>query len=284
MQSIESLLQSIFKSENAKIESRLLGGMMNETYIVSFSNKKYVLYIPQGNANEIVNRNEEKFVQKIASDLGVTSKNVYFDTASGIKCHEFIEGESLNKVDDFAYEKIANLLKTFHSSKALSHYSYCPFEKLQEYYNQVSSFMRLGEDFEKLYNALCSNRKYLENQKMVLSHNDFQKSNIIKTINDEYKIIDFEFVANNDPIYDIAAFGNNDVKEGRMLLDSYFNGSPSDDEINRYYLWRVFISLQWYLMALIKDNNGEGKVHNFNFKIVAEHFLNNAKEAYEGLR
>ena len=115
-----------------------------------------------------------------------------------------------------------------------------------------------------------------------LCHNDAQRSNIVKTPDDEYFFIDFEFVGNNDPIYDIAAFGNGTVSEGRKLLDAYFNGNPSEDKIKRYYLWRIFISLQWYNVAITKHYRGEGKAHNFDFMMVANHFLQNAKDAYDG--
>ena len=111
MDKIETIIKEIFKGNEAQIKSRLLGGMMNETYIVSHDKKNYVLFVPQGNANEIVNREEEKFVQNIAYNLGITSKNIYFNTTNGIKCHEFIEGQSLNKTEDFDYDKISKLIK-----------------------------------------------------------------------------------------------------------------------------------------------------------------------------
>ena len=60
--------------------------------------------------------------------------------------------------------------------------------------------MNPGDDFLNLYNYVISNRNYLESQKQCLCHNDFQKSNIIKSSDNTYSIIDFEFVANNDPI------------------------------------------------------------------------------------
>lgn len=254
---------------------------MNETYIVSVDNKDYVLFLPQGNANDLVDRSEEKFVQKIASNLGITSKNIFFDTDTGIKCHEYIHGDSLNKIDNFNYDEVAKILKTFHSSKTLSHFNYKPFEKIENYINQVESFTKLSSDYYDLLNLLMDNKSFLEKQSLSLCHNDFQRSNVVKSIDDKYYMIDFEFVANNDPIYDIAAFGNNLVSEGRKLLDSYFNYSPSLDEIKRYYLWRVFISLQWSLMALIKDHNGEGKIHNIDFMGVSHFFLDNGKQARE---
>ena len=114
-----------------------------------------------------------------------------------------------------------------------------------------------------------------------MSHNDAQRSNIVKDENDNYFLIDFEFVGNNDEIYDIATFGNGKVEEGRKLLDYYFE-NPSIDEIKRYYLWRIYVSLQWYNVAIVKHFRGEGKAHGFNFLDVASFFLNNANDAYKG--
>ena len=279
MGKIEEILKTIFKRNESKIKERLLGGMMNETYIVTSLNRDYVLYIPQGNANDVVDRDEEKYIQSIISSLGITSKNVYFDTKSGIKCHEFIPGISLNKIEEFDYEKIAKMLKVFHSSKKLSHYYYEPFKKIDGYINEVKSFTTLTDDFLTLINELKKFQHYLESQDICLCHNDFQRSNIVKS-NDEYFVIDFEFAANNDPVYDIAGFGNNKVEEGFNLLNHYFK-NPTLDQKKRYYLWRMFISLQWALVALIKDNNGEGKIHNYDFKEVSNFFLANGMEAYK---
>lgn len=279
MLKIEEILNKIFGDKNAKVKTRLLGGMMNETYIVTANNRDYVLYLPQGNANDVVDREEEKFVQKIASDLNIASKNIYCDTTKGIKCHEYIEGESLNKISDFDYEKIAIILKKFHSSPIKSNYNYDPFTKLDGYIKSVESFTKLSKDYEDLLDILNKNKQYLMKQEMTLCHNDFQRSNIVKSTDNNYYIIDFEFVANNDPIYDIACFGNNIVEEGRKLLDAYFDHSPSDEQIKRYYLWRTFISVQWSLMALIKDHNGEGKIHGINFLEVSSFFVENAKIA-----
>lgn len=279
MKKVENILLEIFGDKKATIKTRLLGGMMNETYIVTSEGKDYVLFIPQGNANEVVDRKEEKFVQKIASDLKITSKNIYFDIESGIKCHEYIDGTSLNKIDEFDYQKIAEMLKKFHSSVIKSNNNYDPFKKLDEYIKQVSSFTVLKTDYNELLEVLNKYKEFLEQQDLTLCHNDFQRSNVVKSNDENYYMIDFEFVGNNDPIYDIAAFGNNVVAEGRKLLDAYFNGSPTAEEIKRYYLWRTFISIQWSLMALIKDHNGEGKIHNIDFMGVSGFFLENAKEA-----
>ncbi|MCQ2087820.1 MAG: hypothetical protein MJZ37_07175 [Bacilli bacterium] len=52
MQIIESILKEIFKDKETAVKTRLLGGTMNETYIITSEGKDYVLYLPQGNAKE----------------------------------------------------------------------------------------------------------------------------------------------------------------------------------------------------------------------------------------
>ena len=92
---------------------------MNKSFIVENDGKKYVLYIATPQANEMVDRVLEQDNQKIVYELGLTSKNVYFDIEQGIKANEYIEGSSLDKVGFFDYQKIAALFKKLHSSKQL---------------------------------------------------------------------------------------------------------------------------------------------------------------------
>lgn len=271
--------------EGSSIISPISGGMMNVSYKVKDkNNKEYILYIPTKQANEMVDRPLEKTHQRIIYELGITSKNVYFDESTGIKMNEFIDGESLDKVANFNYEKIAKLFKKLHNSIILSSSDYAPFDRfINTYEKEALSFQKPTSSlYDTLREFLFSHKSYLEGQPLVLCHNDAQRSNIIQTPKDEYYFIDFEFVGNNDPIYDIAAFGNGTVSEGRKLLECYYNNSATEDQIKRFYLWRIFISLQWYNVAITKHYRGEGEKHGFNFLEVANHFLLNAKDAYDG--
>lgn len=280
----QKLIEEVL-GKNSEIVSPLLGGMMNVSYIVKDSNgKKYVLYMPTEQANEMVNRSLEKEHQKIVYSLGITSKNVFFDVQSGIKINEFIEGTSIDKVANFDYDKIAKVFRTLHNSIMLSREDYAPFVRFEEIYEKEALSFQEGVNdlYQQLRTFLFGYKEYLESQMKVLCHNDAQRSNIIKTPDDEYYLIDFEFMGNNDPIYDIAAFGNGVVKEGRKLLDAYYGNTISDDKIKRYYLWRIFISLQWYNVAITKHYRGEGDKHEIDFMAVANHFLSNAKDAYDG--
>ena len=275
-----SFLKDVLSPE-AVVISSLQGGMMNESSIVSNGKQKYVLYISTAQANEMVNRVLEKENQALVFSLGITSKNIYFDTEKGIKINEYIEGSSLDKIDTYDVKKVAKLLHILHNSEKLCQEDYGPFNRLEGYEEELKIFLpNRDETYLKIKHELLKHKDYLENQKKALCHNDAQKSNIIRSINDEYFLIDFEFMGNNDPIYDIATFGNADVKEGFELLKAY-EPNPSKDLKKRYYLWRMYVSLQWNTVALIKHYRGEGKIHNYNFLDVAAHFLANAYVAYE---
>ena len=272
-----------YLGESAQIEKQILGGMMNGSFLVDYQDKKYILYMPTPQANEMVNRKEEKRHLDIVYPLGVTSKNVYFDIPNGIKINEFIEGESLNNLDNYNEQKVADILRKLHKSGLKSNLDYQPFERFLGFEKEALEFDNLSDDYRNFKELLFSNRDYLESDPLVLSHNDFQKSNIVFNPKDgNYYMIDFEFMANNSEIYDIACFANNDVNDGLRLLKAYF-GNPSLEATKKFYLWRIFISMQWYLVAIIKHYRKEGEKHHFNFLSVADHFMNIAKTAYDGL-
>ena len=281
-----SLITNVL-GEGASIEASLVGGMMNMSYIVKDNNgKRYVLYISTEQANEMVDRPLEKEHQRIVYELGITSKNVYFDVEKGIKINEFIEGSSLDKVQEFNFDKVARIFKILHSSPVISRLDYAPFDRFENTYEKeaLSFQSEVSPLYKELREFLFSHKDYLQRQRKVLCHNDAQRSNIIQTKDDDYYFIDFEFMGNNDPIYDIACFGNGLVSEGRKLLDAYCDNNPNGEEIKRFYLWRVYISLQWYNVAVTKHYRGEGEKHGFDFLAVADHFLNNAKDAYDGYK
>lgn len=278
------LLKSVI-GEDAKVESTLVGGMMNEAYIVSSKKGKFVYYISTAQANEMVDRKLEKETQGIAFDLGITSENVYFDLDNGIKINRYIEGSSLNKIDEFDYKKVAELFVRFHSSSKKASVYYDPLGRLENYRKEAETHTKEFEpEFYEFWEIVQKNRRFLLSQPLTLAHNDGQRSNIVKSSDGKYYLIDFEFAANNDPIYDIATFGNGDALEGKHLLEEYEKLVSVKDGLKRYALWRIDISLQWYLVANIKHYRGEGKIHGIDFLAVGKHFLNVAKEAKKLLK
>ena len=65
-------------------------------------------------------------------------------------------------------------------------------------------------------------------------------------------------MANNVDLYDVACFGNDSILDGEELLKAYKDDAPSLDDFKKFFLWRMFISLQWHNVAIIKHFKGEG--------------------------
>lgn len=271
--------------DDVEIISSLKGGMMNEAYIVKSKQGKFVYYISTAQANEMVDRPLEKKVLDISYNLGLTSKNIYFDFEKGIKINKFIEGDSINHIKEIDFAKVANLFFKYHSSKETSGVYYDPLNRLINYRKEAETHTsKFDDEFYELYELIMSNKEFLLNQEKTLAHNDAQRSNIIRDNDGNYFLIDFEFAADNDPVYDIGTFGNDNVSDGVELLKEYEKISPLKDGLKRYALWRIDISIQWYLVAIIKHYRGEGALHGFNFLDVAHHFLLNALEARKLLK
>lgn len=281
MEDIKKYIDEIFEND-VEIISTLHGGMMNHSFILSSNNKKYVLYVPAGNANELVDRALEKHNMELTHHLGISPRNVYFDLDKGIKVNRFIEGDSLNHVNEYNIKKIAIMLRKLHKGGVLTDSDYAPFERLKFFEKDRRKYQKNNDAYyDQIILLLNKNKDWLLKDKLCLSHNDFQKSNIIKDPDDNYWLIDMEFMSNNVDLYDVAAFGNDLVEEGEELLKAYKDYDVKKEDWQKFYLWRMFISLQWYNLAIVKHHNGEGELHNIDFSKVAEHFLENAKISYK---
>lgn len=278
----ESVLNKVFKEY--KIEKRIFGGMMNEAYIVLANNKRYIIYIPGKGSNDLVNRENEKLVQSKVYNASLTSKNIYFDTKTGIKINEFIEGKSLNFVKDEEIDisSLADSLKRLHQINVSDvKEEYDVFKNIKDYHDLgIKNNLIYDKKLLDLEKFIISKRNYLEGNKTVLSHNDLQKSNIVLSDDNKYLLIDFEFMMKNDPIYDIACFANDKISDGYQLLEAYYKDELDDDKKIRFYLFRIAIALQWAFLAEFKHFNKEGEIHGYNFKEVAKHFIDLASDAY----
>lgn len=272
------LLDKIF-NKDYRVIKKIEGGMTNFSHLIFSKSKYYILYQGSEFANSTIDRVLEQKIQAVVYSLGLTSKNIYFDTTNGIKINEFIIGESLNNIDNFSYESVAKLLHELHDKKIKCEKTFEPLLAIKNYLDIAKNKdILLDASFYQMLEYFKQNYEYLNSFERVLCHNDFQKSNIVRSAHDEYYMIDFEFAMNNDPIYDIAAFANNNMEEGIKLLKFYFKGKITDDDYKRFYLYRMFLSLQWYVLAMIKSQSEDQKILNCDFNAIGQFFLNNAKE------
>ena len=264
--------------EGYTLESRHYGGL-NISYVLrDKNNERYVVYLPNGIANKLIDRKAEEYNTDAVVNLGLTSEYIYFDTTRGIKIKRYIEGTSLDNEKDIDYDRVADLLHLLHDNKKFAKEDFHPFDRLAHYENRALKYQKETNLYRHLKDTLANNIDFISIKEKVFSHNDFKKENIIKGTDDKYYVIDFEFAANNDPIFDISSFSNDSLKDGEELLAHYYKEVDLDKK-RRFYLWRIFISLQWYNLAVIKYYQKDNKYSSINYLKLANHYLKLAKEA-----
>ena len=93
-----------------------IGGMTNTNYLVKSDANHYVLRIPPKNSQAIINRTKEKHIEKVLTGGGISAKCLYFDSKTGIKITEFINGSKLHRYKKH-FNALADKLKALHTSK-----------------------------------------------------------------------------------------------------------------------------------------------------------------------
>ncbi len=281
----ESILDEFFYDGYDVLEE-LKGGMTNHSYLVRSHTdlRKYVVYEPTEFAQKTINRERELKGIKLANNMRkVTSQNVFFDKKSGVKVNEYIEGTPLNKTDNYDIVKVAHLLKRLHTIQLTSYDDELDYKENMDFYlSFVPDKSAIDPRFYTMLEQFYEATTHINIQKKTLCHCDFQKSNIILSSDGKYHMIDFEFSAANDKIYDIACFANdNNREEGLELLRAYFLDNLRDVHYYKFFLFRMYISLQWYILALIKRDDPENQELGIDFDGTAKRFFIDALEDKE---
>ena len=260
--------------KNVKIIDQLFGGMSNKTYIVEGKNK-YSVHLTDKDGLIFVNRDYELDALSKLKDNESIQKDIYV-VKKDKRCRifKYVEGMPLNEIDYLSHIKeISSSLKSLHSS-SLFGYDYKPFEYLDYLEKRVN--IPLGDLFYEIEALIYSQKDFLSNRKLYPCHNDYQPSNLILNNDNKVIILDLEFAANNDFTYDIATFGNLDFNSSLALLKEYKPDYTKED-LKSLYLWRMFIDLQWYLIALWKYELGYNEKLKLDFQKIGFYFLNQAK-------
>lgn len=262
--------------KNLVIIKRFENGMSNYTYLCEdfFSQNKFVFRHPTPTSNLFVDFKNELNNIKIIEPLKINSQVIYQDEF-GFKISEYIAGKNI--FDNIDYIKVSLTLKKLHNAdfNFLNNYDHLNklnyYEKLRKNKPQTKYF-ELKIKFTSFYPTLKPYIKYP-------CHNDSQIANFIHSDNDKYYLLDWEFSAVNDYIYDIACFGNKDFENAEQLLELY-SEDPKKNHYFRLYSWRMFQCLQWHNVAYHKYELGLSTELKIDFKFVSKYYLELAETMY----
>ena len=275
---IVARVNALMHTQDATIVKRLEGGMSNYTYVVETRGKKYTYRVPGKFAEKFVDRVEEWDNIQEVNRLGLNNATSYVEVISGEKLAEYVEGTILSETDIESYNAMSvAALKKIHGSD-MRFRDYNAFGRLSDYerycremgFTHPKEYVELREQLERMRDAHSD-------VKPVPCHCDYQPTNLVVS-GDRLYVLDWEFAGMNDPIYDVACYGNAGFDKALSLLEVYVGHKPTSVELKRLYFHRSFQCLQWYNVAIFKDRVGLSRDLNMDFNNVAAFFFNMAKD------
>jgi thiamine kinase-like enzyme len=214
-------------------------------FAVTAETKKYVIrFVPQKTLDE---RKEEFANLQIASDAKYGPKIYCVDAKQGFVIMEFLEHQTNSLSQEQTTDLLADLLRKIHLGPNFNkiqnqHFSYA-FNVINEKIKILKTYELPDIPLSKIETIATTVQKALETHRTSAPcHNDFDPTNIM-FLGNEFRAIDFETAAMDDPYFDIAMaaifYCKNNPTSEHLLLSKYLERKPSDIELSKLYLAKI---------------------------------------------
>lgn len=283
---VEDILNKIGINDFSIIK-KINGGMSNHTFLIKIKDKKYILRIPAKNSSKYLKRKNEAIILDQIKNSQITGDTIYFDVKSGIKITSYIEGESLNNISNLNINDLKEVLLTIKSLNSIKPAGKVEKENLCKKINKLqkslSDFPKRYYDIKKIIFSLY--KKYLKKEKTYLIHNDLQLSNIVRSSDNKYYLIDFEYALKGAIYYEIASLYNdlnlNNLKDFD-IVKLYFEKDTDNLKYLKTYIAASLEITRWYLVARIKKNDNINL--GVDFGLIANTFFSYLENLLERIK
>ncbi|MBQ9847639.1 MAG: phosphotransferase [Clostridia bacterium] len=258
LQPIKNLLSNVLGVDSYKKIERM-GGLTNHTYHVTLENGgEYVVRIPGEGTEQLIVRSDEKVSTKLACDLGIDAKLLYFGS-DGSKVTEFIPNAITMSAETLCdprhIRQIAEIYKKIHSCGVDTGVPFEVFDMAAGYEKIISEmnvpmFDDYAESKSKVM-AIKSEIDSLVNAPKVPCHNDPLCENWVEG-NGRMYLIDWEYAGMNDGMWDVADVSIEagfDEESDRLLLAEYLGKEVGVTEMKHFLASKIYVDYLWTLWA-----------------------------------
>ncbi len=255
---VADLLKKVLGKDDYSDIARL-GGLTNHTYHVTFANgEEYVVRIPGDGTEELIVRSDEEKSTRLACELGVDAKMLYFGK-DGSKVTEYLKNaetmSSETLKDPVHIAQVADVFNVMHSCGKDTGVPFEVFDMAAGYEKIISDmkvpmFPDYGESKAKVMKIKAEIDATI-NAKKVPCHNDPLCENWVVSKGRMY-LIDWEYAGMNDGMWDIADVsieaGYSD-KEDMLLLEKYLKRVPTLSDKKHFLASKLYVDFLWTLWA-----------------------------------
>ena len=257
---VKSLLDKVLdKSDYSDIQR--MGGLTNRTYRIEFPDGQcYVVRIPGEGTEELIVRGDEKISTKLACDLEIDAKLLYFGD-DGAKVTEFIPAaETMSSEtikDDRRISQVADIFKKLHSCGKDTGVPFEVFEMAKGYEKIIyDNNVSLYDDYDEVKKTVMDIKNEVDSIctiKIVPCHNDPLCENWIVSGNDDRMyLVDWEYAGMNDGVWDIADVSIEAAytkEQDEKLLTAYLGRKPDKTDMKHFLANKLYVDYLWTLWA-----------------------------------
>lgn len=214
-------VSNVFKTEKVKIQNVacLREDVANDLYSFNIDLDTYVIRIPKENANEFINRkNEKEIIDKLSSNNKKSKKDsvvpteevVHFNVKNGYKISKYIKSSRVIDINNESELKMCmKAYKKLHTCGVKVSSSCGIIDMIYKYLDIIrkNNMTIPYEDFDEVIDKAKEIKDYINSNKriQVICHGSPFPNNIMYE-NGKCILIDFEYGGMADPISDIAMF------------------------------------------------------------------------------
>ena len=258
---IKQKIEKLLSKEEEIVSVERLGGMTNNNYLVETTNRKFIVKFFGKGTEKLINRIAEKNNLEKIQDLELDVENYIFDIKEGIKVNEYIENAT---TFDAHYIKtknkeVAEILQKVHGSGKELEGEFKIFDEIKKYEDLIQGEIKYVY-YDKIRDKVFELQSHLEEIGIDRKscHIDLVPENFIEDENGRVYLIDWEYSAMNDPMWDLAALfiESNYRKSEEGDFFKYYYSEKTPVSIAKIMIYKILQDFLWSLWTIYKEEQG----------------------------
>ena len=261
-QLIKNKIVKLLSDSEEIVSVERLGGMTNNNYLVVTTNKKYIVKFFGKGTDKLINRINEKNNLSKLRDLELDVENYIFDIDAGIKVNEYIE-DAITFDAHYLKAKtkeVAKVLQRVHGSGKELDGEFDVFSEIEKYENLITEDIKYAY-YDKIREKIFSLKNHLEELGVDRKscHTDLVPENFIEAPDKRVYLIDWEYAAMNDPMWDLAALflESNFKKTEEGEFFKYYYSEKTPVSIAKVMIYKILQDFLWSLWTIYKEEQGD---------------------------
>jgi thiamine kinase-like enzyme len=242
---------------------RLVGGISNSNWRIAIEGepRRFFLKIPGAGTEMFVDRIAANEAARIAHAVGLGPEVVFFDPATGLEVHEFLDGYRACTNADFQKREIqlaaVDCYRRLHAGQTLA-LTKTVFDMVDEHVAQVAELGGKRPEDWPFLSRLYENARgafTASGLDLVPCFNDPMPGNFLVSDTGPMKLVDYEFASTNERAYELGVwlgemFFPEDVSES--LIEAYA-GELRPDFLARVIVMRAIADVKWATWAMVQE-------------------------------